>query len=95
MDGISIASGPLWFAQERDVGLRYIGMDVFQADTHGANGDGKVLEAGEEVEKMMGGEGKFSGLDTLRSKLQSAKGQGRGQSRRGRGEGGGTPRGRG
>lgn len=69
-------------------------MDIFQANTHGANGNGKVLEAGEEVEKVMGGEGQFSGLDTLRSKLQSAKGQGRSQSRRGRGEGG-TPRGRG
>ena len=69
-------------------------MDILQANTHGANGDGKILEAGEKVEKVMGGEGKFGGLDTLRRKLQSAKGQGCGQSGRGRGEGG-TPRGRG
>ena len=88
MDGIPIASGVLWFAQERDVGLRDIGMDVLQSDTHGTHGDGQVFEAGKQVEQVMGGECKFCGFDALRGQFQCAKGQGRGQG----GRGGGCPR---
>ena len=88
MDGISIASGALWLAQERDIGLRHIGMNVLQSDAHGTHGDGQIFEAGKQVEQVMRGEGKFCGFDALRRQLQCTKGQGRGQG----GRGGGAPR---
>lgn len=61
-------------------------MDVLQPHAHGAHGNGKVLEAGEQVEQVMGGQGQLCGLDALRRQLQCAKGQGCGQGRRSRGE---------
>lgn len=75
MDGVSITSGPLGLVQEGDVGLGYIVMDVLQSDTHGTNGDGEILEAGEEVKQVMGGQCKFRGLDALGAKLQCPKRQ--------------------
>lgn len=90
MDGVSITSGPLGFIQERDIGLGHIVMDVLQSDTHGTNGYGEILEAGEQVKQVMGSQGKFRRPDALGAQLQCPKRQGRCQSRRGRGEG--TPR---
>lgn len=63
MNGVSIASGPLGFAQERDIGLGDVGMDVLQPDAHGTHGNGKILETGEQVEEMVGGQGQFGRLD--------------------------------
>lgn len=56
-------------------------MDVLKSNIHGANGNGDILEAGEEVEKMVRGKGELCGLDILRAELQSAKRQGRSESR--------------
>lgn len=76
MDGVSITSGPLGFVEEGNVRLGHIVMDVLQSDTHGTDGDGKILEAGEQVEQVMGSEGKFCGLDALGANLQCSERQG-------------------
>lgn len=69
MDRVPIAPGPLWFVEKRDIGLRHIGMDILQTNTHGPYGDGEILEAGQQVEKMVGVQGKFGGLDTVRGEF--------------------------
>lgn len=94
MDGVSIAPGPLGFIEEGDIGLGHFGMYILQPNTHGANGDGEILEAGEEIEKMVGSQGQFSRFDSWRGKFQSPKGQSGGQ-RGGRGQGARTRAGRG
>lgn len=70
MNGISVTFGPLGFVQKRDIGLRYVVMDILQPNVHRSHGDGKVLKAGKEVEEMMRGEGEFGGLDVMRGKPQ-------------------------
>lgn len=96
MDGVSIPPGPLGFIEKRNVGLRHLGMDVLQSNIHGAHGNREVLEAGEQVEKMVGGQGELGRLQGLRRKLERTEGQrrcqgGRGErTRAGRGLGGGA-----
>lgn len=69
MNRVSVTLGPLWLAQERHVGLRYVVMYVLQSNIHWAHGNGDVLEAGEEVKEVMRSKGKLRGFDTLRSEL--------------------------
>lgn len=85
MDGVSIAPRPLWLIEEGDIGLGHIGMDILKAHAHGTNGDGEILEAGEEIKEMVGSQGKFSRFDVRRGKSQRSKGQSGGQRGGGRG----------
>lgn len=55
MDGGSIAPGSFGFIKEGNIGLRTLGVDIFQSDIHGAHGNAKFFEAGEEVEQVVGG----------------------------------------
>jgi hypothetical protein len=69
MNGVSVTPRSLGLIQKGDIGLRYIGLDVLQTDTHRTHGNGQVFEAGEKVEEVVRGEGQFRGFDILRGEL--------------------------
>lgn len=65
MHGGSIAPGPFGFIKEGNIGLRNLGVDIFQSDIHGAHGNAKFFKAGEEVEQVVGGQCEFGGFGIL------------------------------
>jgi hypothetical protein len=64
----------LWFIQKGNIGLRNLGVDILQSDVHRAHSNSQVLEAGEEVEEVMGGQGQFGGFAILRGKFEEGGG---------------------
>lgn len=70
MDGGPIAPGLLGLVQERNIGLRNLGVNVLQPDVHRAHGNGQFLKTGEKVEKVVGGQCQFGGFGVLRHEFQ-------------------------
>jgi hypothetical protein len=73
VDGIPVTPGPLRFIQEGNIGLRHVCMNILQPHIHRAHGYREVFEAGEEIEEVVRGEGKFSRFDGLRREFQGTK----------------------
>lgn len=73
MDRIPVAPGPLRLIQERNIGLRHVGMNILQSNIHRAHGYREIFESGEEIEEVVRGQGKFSGFDSLRGEFQGTE----------------------
>lgn len=59
-------------------------MNILEPNVHGTHDDAKLVEAGEEVEEMVGSEGEFGGLDMSGTKAQIREGGGEDGRCRGR-----------
>lgn len=86
MDGYGVGAsslGSLRLAQEGDiVGSRGL-LQIFKPYIHRANLYTQFFKAGEEVEQMVGCEGKFGRLDMMRCEGQVRAGEGGRESTRG------------
>lgn len=60
-------------------------VQILQANLHGSDGNSKVLETGEKIEKVVRGQGQLGRLDIVRGEAKVAKRECRSQGARGRG----------
>lgn len=77
MNGVAVATGAARLVEKRDVGRGRVIVDVLQADVHGTDRDGELLELREQVEEVVRGQGELCGLHIVRGEFEGAKRQGR------------------
>lgn len=57
-------------------------MDILQSHVHGSYSNTKVFKAGEQIEEVMGRQGKFGRFDIMGRESQVWEGEGSGKSTR-------------
>lgn len=71
----SAATGPLRFAEKGDVCGGGLIVDVLEADVERSHGHGELLEAGEQVEEVVGGQGQSGRPHRVRGESECPQGE--------------------